>query len=345
MKALVTGGAGFIGSHLVDALVSCGAIVSVIDHLSNASLENLRGVRERIRFVLGSILDPAAMAAAGEGAEIIFHQAALGSVPRSVEEPLRFVQVNALGTLAVLEAARKHAEKAGRMPRVIYAASSSVYGDAPALPKIESMPPTPRSPYAASKYAGECLLQSHCHCFGMSGVSLRYFNVFGPRQSPSSEYAAVIPRFISQILRRQPPVIYGDGLQTRDFTYVANVVHSNLLAAERDQVAGRIFNIATSSPVSLLQLVDAVCSVLGTQVQPRFDAERTGDVLHSYASIAEAHHALGYEPKVSFMEGLRATVDYLSGSLSGPAHDVPVPRARSVPAPAEAGPARSSSLR
>jgi UDP-glucose 4-epimerase len=338
-RYLVTGGAGFIGSHIVEALLARGEPVRVLDNFSTGFRSNLQTL-SGAEILEGDVRSYHIVREAVEGVDIVLHQAALPSVPRSVRDPLTTNEVNVVGTLNVLRAA-----KDAKVQRLVYASSSSIYGRDTELPKRESAAPKPISPYAISKLAGEHYCRSFTDLYGFETVMLRYFNIFGPRQSPSSEYAAVIPRFISQILRRQPPVIYGDGLQTRDFTYVANVVHSNLLAAERDQVAGRIFNIATSSPVSLLQLVDAVCSVLGTQVQPRFDAERTGDVLHSYASIAEAHHALGYEPKVSFMEGLRATVDYLSGSLSGPAHDVPVPRARSVPAPAEAGPARSSSLR
>jgi UDP-glucose 4-epimerase len=309
----VTGGAGFIGSHLVDALVHRGAVVSVIDDLSNASLDNLRGVRDRIHFVLGSILDPGAVNAAmnigGATVDMVFHQAALGSVPRSVEEPERFLQVNAMGTLAVLEAARKAGDTSGRMPRVIYAASSSVYGEAPALPKVETMPPLPRSPYAASKYAGECLLQSHCHCFGMSGVSLRYFNVFGPRQRHDSAYAAVVPRFIDALRSGKPPVIYGDGSQSRDFTHVDNAVQANLLAGvcEAD-LRGQSINIACGARFTLLQLLDELQTIMRVKVPPRFEPARTGDVAHSLADISAAKALIGFEPMIGFADGLRAMV-------------------------------------
>jgi len=312
-RVCVTGGAGFIGSHLVDALVERGAIVSAIDDLSNASLDNLRGVKDRIHFVLGSILDPSALNAAmefeGGAAEIVFHEAALGSVPRSVEEPQRFLQVNAMGTLAVLEAARKAGEKAGRMPRVIYAASSSVYGDAPALPKIESMPPAPRSPYAATKYAGECLLQSHCHCFGMSGVSLRYFNVFGPRQRHDSAYAAVVPRFIDALRKKQRPLIYGDGSQSRDFTFIDNVVHANLLAgACEKETRGESVNIACGERFTLRQMLDELCAIMRVNIEPEFAPPRTGDVAHSLADISAARELIGYAPTVALREGLRLMI-------------------------------------
>lgn len=308
-RVCVTGGAGFIGSQLVDALLARGAVVSVIDDLCNGALDNLRGAKGRMKFVLGSILDSNAIETAVDGAEIVFHEAALGSVPRSIEEPARFVAVNAMGTLSVLEAARRSGERSTSMPRVIYAASSSVYGDAPALPKVESMPAQPRSPYAAAKYAGELLLQSHCACFGLSGASLRYFNVFGPRQRHDSMYAAVVPRFIEAIRAGKRPKIYGDGSQSRDFTYIDNVVHANLLAgACQKPLRGETINIACGSRYSLLQLLDELKALLGASAHPEFAPARAGDVMHSLASIDLARELIGYVPEVGFEEGLRRMV-------------------------------------
>jgi UDP-glucose 4-epimerase len=305
-RVCVTGGAGFIGSHLVDALVAHGAAVNVIDDLCNGSLENLRGVKDRITFVLGSILDAGALNAAVDGCEIVFHQAALGSVPRSVEEPARFVQVNAMGTLSVLEAARRSGKKRGSMPQVVYAGSSSAYGDTPALPKVESMPPQPRSPYAAAKYAGELLLASHCACFGMTGVTLRYFNVFGPRQRADSMYAAVVPRFIEALRRGEPPLIYGDGSQSRDFTFIDNVVHANLLAGACERpLHGQTINIACGERFTLLALLETMQRLMGTKVKPRFEPMRAGDVMHSQAGIDGARELIGFEPRVGLEEGLR----------------------------------------
>ncbi len=306
MRVCVTGGAGFIGSHLVDALVKHGAIVSVIDDLCNGSLENLRQSRDRVQFILGSILDAAAIDAAVRDCAVVFHQAALGSVPRSIEQPDRYLQVNAMGTLSVLEAVRRIDESSKPMPRVVYAASSSAYGDTPALPKVETMVASPRSPYAAAKYAGELLLQSHCACYGLSGISLRYFNVFGPRQRADSAYAAVIPRFIDALRRGQPPAIYGDGTQSRDFTAVENAVHANLLAGVCERsLSGQSVNIACGQQFTLLQLLDMLQQLMGTSVAPQFEPARPGDVLHSLASIEAASELIGYTCRVELMTGLQ----------------------------------------
>jgi UDP-glucose 4-epimerase len=308
-RVCVTGGAGFIGSHLVDALVARGAVVNVIDDLCNGSLDNLRGVKDRIRFTLGSILDPHALDAAVDGCEIVFHEAAVGSVPRSVEEPARFTQVNAMGTLSVLEAARRSGERMKskqRMPRVIYAASSSAYGDTPTLPKVERMPAQPRSPYAAAKLAGELLLQSHCACFDMTGVSLRYFNVFGPRQRADSMYAAVVPRFIDALRQNRRPLVHGDGTQSRDFTFIDNVVDANLLAGACGKpLRGEVINIACGERFTLLQLLDELKSIMRVNVQPEFAPTRAGDVMHSLADVSAARTLIGYAPEVGFEVGLR----------------------------------------
>jgi UDP-glucose 4-epimerase len=306
-RVCVTGGAGFIGSHLVDGLVEQGAIVSVIDDLSNGRRENLAGVVDRIKFVAGSILDVAALREAMSGADVVFHQAAIASVPRSVKEPELYFRVNAEGTLHVLEAAR-----ALKVRRFIYAASSSVYGDTTELPKVETMQPLPLSPYASAKFAGEHLLRTYCHCYGLQGVSLRYFNIFGPRQRPDSPYAAVIPRFADALLHGKKPVIYGDGTQTRDFTFVANAVHANLLAgACEEPLRGQSINIACGESYSLKFLLEHVARLLNVRVECEYQPPRIGEVLHSRASIAAARTLIGYEPIVKFDEGLKRTLEVI----------------------------------
>lgn len=304
----MTGGAGFIGSHLVDALVECGADVSVIDDLSNGRRENLGSALNRVLFVEGSILDEAKLLEAARGrsggVEIVFHQAALASVPRSVAEPGHFNEVNVAGTVAVLEAAR-----AAGVKRFIYAASSSAYGESPTLPKVESMLPAPRSPYAATKLIGEHLVQTWWRCYGLDGVSLRYFNIFGPRQRADSPYAAVIPRFAEALRAGRKPVVYGDGAQTRDFTYVANAVHANLLAAVCEgPLQGETVNIACGERFSLLHLLEAIAKEVGVEPACEFQPARPGDVRHSLARIDKARELIGYEPQVSFEEGLRRTL-------------------------------------
>ncbi|MDY7110157.1 MAG: NAD-dependent epimerase/dehydratase family protein [Planctomycetota bacterium] len=307
-RVCVTGGAGFIGSHLAEALVVHGAKVRIIDDLSNGLQSNLDGVADRIHFVRGSILDETALREATEGAELIFHQAAVASVPRSVKEPALYAQVNAMGTLRVLEAAR--AAGAGRL---IYAASSSAYGDQADAggPRVESAPASPQSPYAAAKCAGEHLLRAYAHCFGLSCLSLRYFNIFGPRQRPDSPYAAVIPLFIKALREGRAPVIYGDGRQTRDFTYVANAVHANLLAGAADaDLRGDVVNIACGRSASVLDLLEGIARLLGVEPRCEFAAERTGEVTHSLANIDAARRLIRYEPIVHFQEGLKRTVDF-----------------------------------
>jgi UDP-glucose 4-epimerase len=303
---LVTGGAGFIGSHLVDALVDLGARVRVIDDLSNGRRENIAAHLEhgRVMFVQASILNEGALARAAEGCSVVFHQAALGSVPASVERPLVYHDVNGTGTVRVLEAARRAGAK-----RFVYASSSSVYGDSPALPKIESMLPAPMSPYAASKLAGEHWVRAYAGCYGVSGVSLRYFNVFGARQRPDSQYAAVVPAFIAAARADRPPIIHGDGLQSRDFTHVANVVHANLLAGAIDRdLRGEAVNIACGERITLLELLEAIQSHAGSNAAPDFRPPRAGDVRHSQADISAARDLLGFDPVMPFGEGLRATL-------------------------------------
>ena len=314
----VTGGTGFIGGHLVDALVSLGANVKGIDDLSNSTLEHLAGLielePERVRFVHGSVLDDEAMSEAAADCQTVFHLAAMGSVPKSIEEPQRTWSVNATGTLRVLQAARKAA-----VQRVVLAASSSAYGDQPALPKVETMLPQPLSPYAVSKLAGEQMMSVWAHCYGLSTVSLRYFNIFGPRQSADSAYAAVVAAFAKALLAGEPPIIYGDGTQTRDFTYVNNAVLATLLAgASASRLNGQVVNVGTGRRVSILDLASAMAQQFGApHVTPIFRPERAGDVKHSQADIAQARQLLGYEPVTMLEDGLLETVEWFKKALAG----------------------------
>jgi UDP-glucose 4-epimerase len=304
--ACVTGGAGFIGSHLAEALVGLGAEVSIIDDLSAGRLENLEPVRRRVRFVEGSILDPAALLDAAQGAQVIFHQAALTSVPASVENPHRYHEVNATGTLRVLEAARVGP---GDTPRVVVASSSSIYGDRDESPLQESMVPRPMSPYAAAKRAGELFLRVYAVCYGLSCVSLRYFNVFGARQRPDSPYAAVIPKFAQALLRGDRPVIYGDGSQTRDFTHVSDVVRANLLAgATTSALTGQVINIACGRRTNLLELLETMAGIVGVEPDPQFAPPRVGEVLHSCADIGLAREILAFAPATSLEAGLEDAI-------------------------------------
>lgn len=308
-KVCVTGGAGFIGGHLIDTLLGVGASVRVLDDLSNSTLDHLSGLIElepdRVMFIQGSILDIEALDKAFAGAQTIFHLGALGSVPRSVAEPQRNWSVNATGTLRVLEAARRV-----KADRVVFAASSSAYGDLPELPKVETQLPKPMSPYAAAKLAGEQLLATWSRCYGLSTASLRYFNIFGPRQSADSAYAAVIAAFAKALLKGEPPKIYGDGAATRDFTYVSNAVLATLLAGCAPQkLMGEVMNIGTGRRVSILDLATQMAKACGVpHVHPTFAPERAGDVKHSLADIGLARHLIGYEPFASLETGLSETV-------------------------------------
>lgn len=308
-KSLVTGGAGFIGSNLARRLLREGHEVIVVDNLSTGSYENLVEVYGDIRFVKGDIRDRELIGQLLRGVDYVFHQAALGSVPRSVADPWVSNDNNVNGTLAVLLAARDAGVK-----RIIYAASSSAYGDAAVLPKVETMPSTPLSPYAITKYVGELYCQVFCRLYGFQTVALRYFNVFGPRQNPQSQYAAVIPKFITALLRGESPVIYGDGEQSRDFTYVDNVVAANLAAATApaEAVAGLVFNIGCGGRISLNNLVRELQAIIGTQVGPKHADPRPGDVRDSQADISKAHCAFGYKPDVRLRQGLELTVDWFA---------------------------------
>jgi UDP-glucose 4-epimerase len=305
-KYLVTGGAGFIGSHIATALVDRGDKVRVLDNLSTGKPANLAHLEGKVEFVEGDLQDRAAVERALDGVEVVFHQAALASVPRSVAAPLDTNAACVTGTVNLLDAARK-----GSVRRLVYAGSSSVYGDrAGKGSKSESDLPDPISPYAAAKAAGELYCQAFCATYGLPTVTVRYFNVFGPRQDPNSEYAAVIPKFVMKMLAGEPPTIFGDGKQSRDFTYVANVVEGNLRAASVADATGKTFNIACGESLDLLQLVAAINRVLGTQIEPTFDPPRAGDVRDSLADISQARQVLDYKPVVEFDEGLRRSIEY-----------------------------------
>lgn len=304
---LVTGGAGFIGSHIVEALVTRGDRVRVLDNLSTGHARNLAVFSRDIELIEGDIIDAATVAKAVNGVDCVFHQAALASVPRSVERPLDTHAACVTGTLTVLDQCRKAGVR-----RLVYAASSSAYGDQPTSSKRETDLPAPISPYGAAKYAGESYCKAFTATYGFETVCLRYFNVFGPRQDPDSPYSAVIPLFITALLSGQQPTVYGDGRQSRDFTYVANVVRGNLLAADADarQVSGRTLNVANGRSTSLLELIAALNCLLGTNVSPIHAAPRVGDVRESLADITQARKRLGYEPQIGFEEGLRLSIDY-----------------------------------
>jgi len=301
--ALVTGGAGFIGGHLVNGLLTGGWSVRVIDDLSTGAERNLADVIDRIDFIRGDIRDARALERAMDGTEVVFHQAAVPSVPRSVAEPLMTNSVNVDGTLQVLETARNTGVR-----RVVYAASSSAYGDTEILPKVETLPATPQSPYALQKYTGEMYCRLYHDLYGLETVSLRYFNIFGPRQDPNSDYAAVIPSFVSAALAGRPPVIYGDGNQTRDFTYVGNAVQANLLAADAEQASGSVINVAAGTRTSVNDLWTGIREIVGFDSEARYEAARAGDVRDSLADLSRAVNLLEYDPAVSLEEGLRRTI-------------------------------------
>ncbi len=302
---VVTGGAGFIGSHIVDALVARGDTVTVIDSLVTGSRSNLDHVWQRIRFIEADVCDETAVAKAFIDAEFVIHQAALASVPLSIEQPLRVNQACVTGTLNVLEQARRAGVR-----RLIYAGSSSCYGDSPFSAKRESDLPQTLSPYAVAKLAGELYCQSYFLAHGMETVCLRYFNVFGPRQDPNSHYSAAIPRFITRMLAGQPPIVYGDGLQSRDFTYVGNVVQANLLAMSAPGAAGGTFNIADGRATTVLDLLHQLGQALSVHVRPDFQPPRPGDIRDSLADITAATRVLGYRPTIDLAAGLRLSIDY-----------------------------------
>ena len=298
-RTVVTGGAGFIGSHLAEELASRGYYVVILDDLSTGRTENIEVLLQNkdVQFVQGSITNLPLLHKLFQGVESVFHQAAIPSVPRSIENPLLSHEVNVTGTLNVLLAARDN-----HIKKVIYASSSSVYGDTPTLPKREDMPPNPQSPYAVTKLAGEYYCRVFQEVYGLPTVCLRYFNVYGPRQDPNSQYAAVIPRFINRVSQGEPPVIYGDGEQTRDFTFVRDAVEANILAAESE--ATGVFNIGKGEKISINQLAELIISLAGSNLKPVHSEPRPGDIRHSLADISKAK-AFGYTPRDDLEQGLR----------------------------------------
>jgi UDP-glucose 4-epimerase len=300
---LVTGGAGFIGSSIAEALLTNGERVRIVDDFSSGRRENLERLSGHFELVEGTITDPDTVARAMHGVEIVYHEAAIPSVARSVENPQATMLAGVQGTTVVLDVARHSGVK-----RVVFAASSAAYGDTPTLPKVETMQPKPLSPYAASKLAGEHLMRIFADLYGLETLSLRYFNVFGPGQDPNSEYSAVIPKFIRAAIRKEPPVVFGDGQQTRDFCYIENAVRANLLAAGAARpLRGQVVNIACGARTSLNELVRHVGDLAGTRFEAEHRPPRAGDVRDSLADIRAAHDLIGYEPTVDLREGLRRT--------------------------------------
>lgn len=304
---LITGVAGFIGSSLARAVLAQEDQVRGIDNLSTGKPENLKEIRDRIDFREADLLDMNAVREACNGADYVLHEAAIPSVPRSVKDPLESNRANVDATVNLLIAARD-----AKVKRVVYAASSSAYGDTPTLPKREDMPPNPISPYAVAKLAGEFYMTSFWRCYGLPTVSLRYFNIFGPRQDPSSPYSGVLAKFITQMLKGVQPTIFGDGKQSRDFTYVENVVSANLLAcrAPAGQVAGRVFNVATGSRIDLNETFQVIKKLTSFRGDVKYESERAGDVKHSLADLSLAEKHLGYKPVVNFEEGLQRTIEW-----------------------------------
>lgn len=302
--ALVTGGAGFIGGHLVERLLAEGWRVRVLDDFSSGRESNLADSLERIELIRGDLRDAETVEQAVDGMEVVFHEGAVPSVPRSVAEPLRTNSVNVDGTLLLLESARQSGVR-----RVVYAASSSAYGDTEVLPKVETMPANPLSPYALQKYAGEVYCRLYAELYGLETVALRYFNIYGPRQDPKSQYAAVIPRFTIACLQGEPACIHGDGEQTRDFTNVVDAVNANLLAADAPKASGSVCNVAAGRRTSLNELLAHIQELTGSDVPPRHDPPREGDVRDSLASLERSRELLGYEPSIDLREGLRRTVE------------------------------------
>ena len=307
MKFLVTGGAGFIGSNIAEELLKRGNSVRVLDNFSTGRRENIKEILNDIELIEGDICNYDAVVKSVKGIEVILHEAALPSVPRSIIDPIKSNEVNVGGTLNVLNAAKDNGVK-----RVVFASSSSIYGDTPELPKHEGMIPNPLSPYAVSKLTGEKYCNVFSKIYGFETTALRYFNVFGPRQDPSSQYSAVIPKFIKAILSDEQPTIYGDGEQSRDFTYIANVVDANILAATKEYESGLAMNCACHDQITLNQLVNEINSLLGKRIKPKYIDPRAGDIKHSFAAIEKIKSTLGFSPSVSFEEGLKKTIAWYS---------------------------------
>ncbi|HEV58864.1 MAG TPA: SDR family oxidoreductase [Phycisphaerales bacterium] len=309
-RFLVTGGAGFIGSNLCRALVAEGCFVRVVDNLITGRRRNLEGLWDRIDFVEADMGDPDVAHAAMRDIDVVLHQGAVPSVPRSVDNPAETHAHCVDATFQLLLAARDR-----QVRRFVYAASSSAYGDSETLPKVETMAPNPRSPYAVAKLTGEYYAQVFAEVFGLETISLRYFNVFGPYQDPTSQYAAAIPAFVTAILQDRPPTVYGDGEQSRDFTYVDNVVRANLLAARAERTHGQVINIACGEKVTVNAIIRLINEIVGKDVAPTYAPARPGDVKHSLADITLAREAIGYEPVVDFREGLIQAIDWYRQNL------------------------------
>ncbi len=314
MRFLVTGGAGFIGSNTVDELVHRGHSVVVLDDLSSGKEDNLTEVRNKITLIKGSITDMEVVRKAMHDAEYVLHLAARTSVPRSVKDPIETNKINIDGTLNVLVAARDV-----KVKRVVFAASSSAYGETLTLPKLETMQPQPLSPYGVTKYAGELYAQTFGRCYGLETVSLRYFNIFGPRQDPSSPYSGVLAKFCTAFLEEAQPVVFGDGEQTRDFTFVDNAVQANLLACEAPNVTGKVFNVGCGGRISLNEVLRALQKITGKTLEAKYDPPREGDIRDSQADISQAREFLGYEPLVGFEEGLALTFEWYRTTQAKPA--------------------------
>ena len=313
MRVLVTGGAGFIGSHVAEELLRRGAQVTVVDDFSSGQEANLGGLKGRLEVERASITTLEPLAKAMRGAEFVVHLAARTSVPRSVADPLESNVVNVDGTLNVLVAARD-----ARVRRIVFSASSSAYGESPTLPKTEAMRPEPISPYGVTKYVGEVYAQVFGRCYGLENVSLRYFNVFGPRQDPGSPYSGVLSLFITALRDGRQPVVFGDGEQSRDFTYVSNVVDATLRAAETPGVSGKVFNVGTGTRVTLNQTLALLAKISGKPANAKYDPPRTGDIRDSQADISLARQMLGYVPTVDFEEGLRRTWEWYKSRPAQP---------------------------
>ena len=305
MRYLVTGGAGFIGSNTVDELVRRGHSVVVLDDLSSGKEDNLAEIRNKITFIKGSITDIEVVRKAMHEAEYVLHLAARTSVPRSVKDPIETNKINIDGTLNVLVAAKEL-----KVKRVVFAASSSAYGETPTLPKVETMPPQPISPYGVTKFVGELYGQTFGRCYGLENVSLRYFNIFGPRQDPSSPYSGVLAKFCTAFLEESQPVVFGDGEQTRDFTYVDNAVQANLLACEAPNVSGKVFNVGVAGRVSLNAVLRELGKITGKTLDAKYEPPRDGDIRDSQADISQAKELLGYVPQVTFEDGLARTFEW-----------------------------------
>jgi len=309
-KFLVTGGAGFIGSNICTKLISQGCFVRVIDNLLTGKKSNLAGILEKIEFIEADMGDPDIARRAMKGIDVVLHQGALPSVPRSVDDPAATHRHCVDATFTLLLAARD-----AKVKRFVYAASSSAYGDTPTLPKIETMPVNPLSPYAAAKLMGEYYCSVFYKVFGLETISLRYFNVFGPHQDPTSQYAAAIPAFVISILKGKSPTIYGDGTQSRDFTYVANIVEANLLAARAEQTKGEVVNIACGEAVTVNEIIEMINETVGKKIKPKYVPPQKGDVKHSLADISLAKKLLGYKPIVLFKEGLQKAIEWYRDNL------------------------------